>query len=70
MKNEYLNKSIRHIALYRTDKTFVGDHLIAGALVRDRDVYTYMVRYFKSNWLQIQQCYLSDLNYKHKNIVH
>ena len=39
--------------------------MVTGMLVRRREDYEYFRKYFKDNWLQIQGCYMVNLNYKH-----
>ena len=67
-KYQYLQKTIQDINLVRSMKNFVDERLVAGMLVRDKNDYRFLKRYFENNWLQIQGCYAAALNCKHQAI--
>ena len=54
------------MALSKTEKNFRYDKMSTGMLVKHHKFYEYFGKYFKSNWLQIQGCYMVNLNYKDK----
>ena len=59
---------VSQVKLTRTEKFFRGNRLVAGMGVKDSNVYNFFKSYFESNWLQIQGCYASELNSKHRKI--
>ena len=60
------NDRIEKMNLLRTEKFFKSGNMAVGMMVKRQEDYEYFEKYFKGNWLQIQGCYLTNLNYKEK----
>ena len=67
-KEKYKEAKLKmeRIKLLRSEKSFRDGKMATGMLVSRKEDYEYFGKYFKSNWLQIQGCYLVNLNYKEK----
>ena len=68
-KYKQFNPKVVKVGLYTTEITFPRDSFVTGMLLKHREDYEYLHRYFSSNWLQIQGCYLSSLNMKNTKFV-
>ena len=66
IKYKEYKESIANVQMIRTEKFYLGNKLVAGMLIKNREVYEYFKTYFEYNWLQIQGCYAYNLNYKDK----
>ena len=57
---------LEEVKLSRSEKKFLNGGMVTGMMVKRKDDFEYFSKYFQSNWLQIQGCYLTNLNYKEK----